>query len=108
MKLIASVAAALLAGCASYGSWLDEVGKPPRPPVAIGDEQALQLTQEAAQLRSQAEAVRARLAAESDRIQRIRFYEQLRDIGDRLSPVERQLRDAGRPLRAAPPRPATA
>ncbi len=101
MKLSASLAALLLSGCASHGSWLDDIGKPPIPRVAISDEQAVQLAQEAAQLRGQAEALRVRLARESDRRQRFRYYEELRGIGDRLTPVERQLLDAGRALRSA-------
>jgi hypothetical protein len=98
MKLVASVAVLLLSGCMSYGSWLDDVGKRPNPPVAMSDEQAAALSASAAQLRGQAEAIRKRLAAEGDRRQRFRHYEALRRIGDDLHPLEAQLRDAGRPV----------
>jgi hypothetical protein len=106
MKLAALLVLAVLAGCSSvttfeHGSWLDEVGKPPQPPSVMSDEQAGYMLQEAAQLRSRSEALRARLALEADRRQRFRYYEALRDLGDRLVPVERALRDAGRPVRSA-------
>lgn len=117
MKLATCLAtAALLAGCSSlkpwspgswslgswsHGSWLDAVGKPAKPPLVMSDEQAGVLLQEAAQLRGEADAVRSRLAGERDRIQRLRYYDELRALGDRLAPIERSLRDAGRPTRAA-------
>jgi hypothetical protein len=97
MKLVASVAVVLLSGCMSYGSWLDDIGTRPHPPVAMSDEQAAALSTETARLRGQAEAVRVRLASEADRRQRFRYYEELRRIGDDLHPLEAQLRDAGRP-----------
>jgi len=110
MKLATCLAAALLAGCSSYGSWapaswshgswLDEVGKPANPAVVMSDEQAGYLLRQAAQLRSESDAVRARLAGERDRLQRLRHYEDLRVLGDRLAPIERSLRDAGRAIRA--------
>lgn len=87
----------LLAGCAISGSWLDEIGKPARPPVVISDERATQLTVETAQLRARADEVRALLALEPERRQRFRYYEALRHIGDRLRPLQNELRDAGRP-----------
>jgi hypothetical protein len=116
MKLAICLAAALLAGCSSmgswsprswspgswtHGSWLDAVGRPATPPQAMSDDQAAALLQEAAQLRAQSDAVRVRLAQEADRRQRFRYYEDLRVLGDKLAPVERLLRDAGRPVRAA-------
>jgi hypothetical protein len=105
-KLIAFLAVAVLAGCSTvttldHGSWLDEVGMPPQPPLVMSDEQAGYMMQEAAQLRARSEALRARLAHETDRRQRFRHYEALRDLGDELAPVERALRDAGRPVRSA-------
>lgn len=109
MKLATCLAAALLAGCSSYGawsprawshgSWLDAVGRPANPPLAISDERTGQLQQQAAQLRTESDAVRARLAGEPDRLQRLRHYDQLRVLGDRLVPIERTLRDAGRATR---------
>lgn len=111
MKLAMCLAVALLAGCSSYGSWspgsrshgswLDQVGRPANPPLVMSDEQAGYLLQQATQLRSESDAVRARLAGERDRLQRIRHYDELRALGDRLAPIERSLRDAGRPVRSA-------
>lgn len=111
MKLATCLAAALLAGCSSYGtwspgawshgSWLDDIGRPASPPLVMSDEQAGHLQREAAQLRGESEAVRVRLAGERDRLQRLRHYEELRALGDRLVPIERALRDAGRATRAA-------
>ncbi|MDB5872539.1 MAG: hypothetical protein JWQ07_1981, partial [Ramlibacter sp.] len=51
-------------------------------------------------------ALRAKLAAETDRRQRFRYYDELRDIGNALVPLERELRDAGIPARTVPPQPA--
>ncbi len=96
MKLVASVAVLMLSGCMSYGSWLDQIGKLPNPPRPMSNEQAARLGGEAAGLRGRAEAVRVRLAGEADRRQRVRYYEELRRIGDQLRPLEAQLRDAGR------------
>ncbi|MDP3760794.1 MAG: hypothetical protein Q8R01_09805 [Ramlibacter sp.] len=117
MKPAICLAAALLAGCSSmsswspsswsHGSWLDAVGKPPTPRPIMSDEQAGALQQEAARLRGQSDAVRARLAGERDRLQRFRHYDELRAVGERLAPIERSLRDAGRPVGPpAPPPPA--
>ncbi len=118
MKLVICLAAAFLAGCSSYGfrpldsrshgSWLDEVGRPANPPLVMSDEQAGHLLRQVAQLRSESDAVRARLAGERDRLQRVRQYDELRVLGDRLAPIERILRDAGRvPRAASAPAPAT-
>jgi len=99
MKLVAWIPAVLLAGCATHlphGSWLDSVGKPPQPPVAMGDGEARAIAAQASQLRSQADAVRARLAGETDRRERMRDYRALDDIGWSLRPLERRLEDAGR------------
>jgi hypothetical protein len=108
MKLALILAVAALCGCSTskfgsweYGSWLDQVGAPARPPVAMSEEPARALSREAAQLRDRSEAVRVLLAHEADRRQRFRHYEELRDLGDRLAPIERSLRDAGRPVRSA-------
>jgi hypothetical protein len=100
-RLFLALAPVLLAGCAIHGSWLDEIGKPPRPPVAMDDAQARQLAQEASELRARAEAIRLQLARETDRRQRFRHYEALRKLDDDLVPLERALIDAGRPARKA-------
>jgi hypothetical protein len=108
MKPFLALVPVLLAGCAIHGSWLDEIGKPPRPPVAMEDAQAHRLAQEAAQLRARAEAIRLQLARETDRRQRFRHYEALRRLDDDLVPLERALLDAGRPARIVPATPAAA
>jgi hypothetical protein len=99
MKLVAWIPLVLLAGCTSYvshGSWLEAVGKLPQPPAAMSDEDARATAAQAAQLRSQADAVRARLAHETDRRERIQDYRALDDIGWSLQPLERRLEEAGR------------
>lgn len=108
MKLAVFLAVAALCGCSTskygsweYGSWLDQVGAPSRPPLAMSEEQARALSQAATQLRDRSEVVRALLAREADRRQRFRHYEELRALGERLAPIERSLRDAGRPVRSA-------
>lgn len=109
MKLAMLLVVAALCGCSTnarvgsweYGSWLDRVGAPARPPLSMSDEQANALSQEAALLRGRADAIRVLLAREADRRQRFAHYQELRDLGDRLAPIERTLRDAGRPVRSA-------
>jgi hypothetical protein len=99
MKLVALIPVMLLAGCTSYishGSWLESVGKLPQPPVAMTDEEARATAAQVAALRSQADAVRSRLAHEADRRERIRDYRELDDIGWSLQPLERRLEQAGR------------
>jgi hypothetical protein len=108
MKSLSILAAALaLAGCASidqmsYGSWLDHVGqrKAARYPLSADERQALQ--GRAAQLQANADAVRLKLAAEKDRVQRIAYLRQLEDIGDDLRPIERTLRSGGTNSRRYP------
>jgi hypothetical protein len=99
MKHLAWIPLVVLTGCTSYvshGSWLDTVGVPPQPPVAMTDDDARATAGQAAALRSQADAVRVRLAHETDRRDRIRDYRQLNDIGWSLRQIERRLEDAGR------------
>ena len=92
----------LLAGCAAnYGSWLDDVGKQPKPPVAMSADEVRALTMEAATLRAQADAIRARMSLEKDRVQRFRLYTELRKIDDTLNPIERRLWEADKPARRA-------
>lgn len=79
-----------------YGSWLDRVGKRPNPPVEMSQEDATALRQEAGRLRAEADAIRVQLASESDRVQRYRFYSEIRKIDDELVPIERLLLDARR------------
>ena len=108
MKLAMILVVAALCGCSTskfssweYGSWLEQVGAPAQPRLAMSEEQARTLSQEATQLRTRSEAVRILLSKELDRRQRYRHYAELRDLGERLAPIERALRDAGRPLRSA-------
>jgi hypothetical protein len=90
-------ASATLAGCAgwdrrSYGSWLDTYGMPPpgsRQQVA--EPQASQLRAQIAELQSEAEAVRIKMAGEPDRVKRYAYLKQLRDIGDKQRPLDKLL-----------------
>ena len=104
MKTLATLFAALaLAGCTtaqswdqfSYGSWLDHVGerKAARHPFAPGQEQAVR--EQADALRARADTVRDSMAREKDRVRRIAYLRELRDIGDQLRPLETQLREGG-------------
>jgi hypothetical protein len=91
MKLLLLTLAVLLAGCSavadrSYGSWLDRMGTEPAIPLTAD------ALQHATRLRAQAEVIRAQLAVEKDRVRRIAYYRQLRDIGDELRSVERVIR----------------
>ncbi|HWI83948.1 hypothetical protein [Ramlibacter sp.] len=54
-------------------------------------QQAGALTDRLAQLQSERNAIRARIAAERDVGQRQRLYEQLHRVGVQLSPLERRL-----------------
>ncbi len=103
--VLVSVLVSVLSGCMSYGSWLDQVGKPPNPLNVMSTEHAVLLGAQAAQLRGQAESLRVRLASEGDRRQRLGHvmehqggdgHVELRRIGDRLHPIEAQLRSAGK------------
>ncbi|WP_048438225.1 hypothetical protein [Caenimonas sp. SL110] len=93
---------ALLPACASveYGSWLDQIGKRPNPPVEMSPDEAVALRDQAMRLRSEADAIRTQLASETDRVQRFRYYSEIRKIDDELVPIERQLLDARRLSRA--------
>jgi hypothetical protein len=88
MKLLLLVPAILLAGCSamsdrSYGSWLDRMGSEPAIPLSA------EAAQQSARLRARAEVIRAQLAVEKDRVRRVAYYRQLRDIGEELRTVER-------------------
>ncbi|MES2634557.1 MAG: hypothetical protein V4669_16425 [Pseudomonadota bacterium] len=92
---------ALLPACATreYGSWLDQIGRRPNPPVDMSQDEAVALRDQAIRLRAEANAIRVQLASETDRVQRFRYYSELRKIDDDLVPIERQLLDARRPSR---------
>jgi hypothetical protein len=99
------LAAFVLSGCARmsdrlHGSWLDQVGKPASPPVAISDERAAMLTAEVLRLRAESEEIRRKLSNEKDRVQRVAHLRDLRVVRDRLRPVERVLQDARRTVPA--------
>jgi hypothetical protein len=104
---LAVLAALALTGCGtieqiSYGSWLDRVGerKPARYPLAPEERSAL--VAKAGELHARGDALRVKLAAEKDRVQRIAYMSQLEDIGDELRPVEKVLRDGGTNSRRYP------
>jgi hypothetical protein len=92
--LLVLLATTALSGCArlasnlSYGSWLDTYGVPPRS-VPAADPQAQARLQA---LDAQAEALRVKLATEPDRVKRIAYLRELRDIGDQQRPLARDLR----------------
>jgi hypothetical protein len=97
----------LLAGCAGpdyweHGEWLDHVSVRPEHPVQHSAEEQQALQTEADQLRSQAEAIRVKLAAEKRRDVRISQMKQLKDIGDNLRPVERALQGGPMPYPGLP------
>jgi hypothetical protein len=99
MKLFAWMPVMLLAGCTSYvshGSWLESVGKPPQPPLAMSDNDARAIAAQAAQVRGQADALRGRLAHETDRRERVRDYRELNDLGWSQRALERRLEESGR------------
>ena len=86
-------AALALTGCArfnsfSYGSWLDEVGRPKPTNVRLTPEQFATYRAEADRLGAEAEAIRVKLASETNRVRRIEYLQELRDIGDRQAPVQ--------------------
>jgi hypothetical protein len=100
------IAALVLSGCARWsdrfhGSWLDEVGKPARPVQAMPEVDAAALTAEAIKLRGDAEAIRAKLAGEKDRVRRFAYMRELQAMDDRLHSIERVLQEAGRAVPAA-------
>ena len=105
-----ALVAALLAGCApftqlSYGSWLDRVGKRETARYPYTAEEAQAQRARATELHARADATRVQLAAEKDRVQRIRYMDQLEDIGDELRPIEKNLRAGGTNSRRVPPPP---
>ncbi len=101
MKLLATVLCVfLVSGCSgmrerSYGSWLDKVGQPPARVVPLTPERSKELQAEAAQLRIEAEGVRAQLGVERDRVRRVEYFKELQVLGDRLHPIEKALRNGG-------------
>jgi hypothetical protein len=105
-RTLTSVAACVaLAGCAqleqsSYGSWLDRVGQPAPASVRPAGAEAQAMRAQAAQLHAQADTIRTKLALEPDRVRRVEYMRELRDIGDRLNPLERALRYGSQPAAA--------
>jgi len=57
---------------------------------ALPPQQAAAMTQRLAQLQTERNAIRSRIAGERDVRQRLALYEQLHRIGMELSPLERQ------------------
>jgi hypothetical protein len=97
-RTLTSVAACIaLAGCAqleqtSYGSWLDRIGQPVPAGARPTGPQAEAMRAQAAQLHAQADTIRTKLAVEPDRVRRVEYMRELREIGDRLNPLEQALR----------------
>lgn len=111
MKFLALLlAAAALAGCSSlkqqsHGSWLDRVGRPRPAAHAPAAGQAQAVREQQASLQARADALRVKLAAEPDRVQRIAYFRQLMNLGDELRGLEEAAR-AGRTERRRLPTPA--
>ena len=98
-----------LSGCANYhertyGNWLEHVGEPVRPAVPMSAQDAAGVSAEVVRLRTQAESLRMKIAAEPSRVRRIAYYQELADIGSRIVPLEQSLRNSGfeAPARPAP------
>jgi hypothetical protein len=111
--LALSCAALMLAGCArfnerAYGSWLDSVGMPAPASARLSPEETKAFQLEADRLHAEAETVRVKMGSEKDRVRRIAYLKALRDIDDRLVPVERALRSGPTPLTLPTPEPASA
>jgi hypothetical protein len=102
-RILTSVATCVvLAGCAqleqtSYGSWLDRIGQPAQATVRPTPPEADAMRARAAQLHAQADTIRTKLALEPDRVRRVEYMRELRDIGDRLNPLEQALRYGPQP-----------
>ena len=93
---VALCAALTLSGCArfserSYGSWLDTYGMPQPTTARISPEEAKSYQAESERLSAQAEEVRVKLASEKNRVQRIAYLKELREIGDRQAPLDQAL-----------------
>lgn len=109
MKTVSVLLCAMLAlaGCAtkleerSHGSWLDQMGKPKPDAGQLTAAERVQMGQELSALQQEAEATRAKLAAETSRLKRIEYLRELRDLGDEARPIQQALRE-GKQL---PPKP---
>lgn len=92
MRLLATFLLFALAGCSVVppAAWTFD---PTRPAAKQGVpvEEAVALTDRAAQLQLQRNAIRARIAAEPDVQARQRLYGELHAVGLALSPLERRL-----------------
>ena len=100
--LLLLCASLTLAGCArladrSYGSWLDREGVPPRVAAPLEPAHATALRTEARQLELQAETLRVKLAVEPDRVKRVDMRRELREIYDRVTPIQHALRHGPTP-----------
>jgi hypothetical protein len=89
---LSCAALALVAGCSVVpnAAWTFDPTQPPRKAALPADE-ATSLTDRAAQLQIERNAVRARIAEERDIWARQRLYGELHSIGMKLSPLERRL-----------------
>jgi hypothetical protein len=89
---IACVLLPLLGGCSIVPThaWTFDPTRPaPKP--ALPAQDAVALTDRAAQLQLERNEIRARIASEPDARARLGLYEQLHSVGMQLSPVERRL-----------------
>jgi predicted nucleic acid-binding Zn-ribbon protein len=61
---------------------------PPGSRQQVAEPQASQLRAQIAQLDAQAEAIRVKLAGETDRVKRYAYLDELKQIGDRKRPLD--------------------
>ena len=89
---IACVLMPLLGGCSVVPTpaWTFDPTRP-APKAALPAADAVALTDRAAQLQLERNAIRARIASEPDARARLGWYEQLHAVGMELSPIERRL-----------------
>lgn len=91
---LALAAVALLAGCSTVSTVRDAWYWDPTLPaerIVLSPEQFGALTNRHAGLQIQRNVIRARISAETDIRARQRLYEELHDVGRKLSPLERQI-----------------
>ena len=71
-------------------AWTFDPREPP-PKITLPATEVAAMTDRLAELQSERNQIRARIAAERDVWARQKQYEQLHDVGQELSPLERQL-----------------
>ena len=108
--IAACVASFALSGCSTvayydHGEWLDRISVRPANPVQHTPEELQALEADRARLRTQAEDLRQKLAAEKSRDQRIRYLRQLKDATTTFARSNMRCRAA--PCRAGGSRPSS-